>query len=196
MSDKLNSVVVVAPVAAPGRFGASPQRNPGNPEVQGATQSQGTDQTQVAKSSSLFDLSADDVVTLQSLQAQDTLQTGPGKPPAQSTSQAQAQAQATLYAAKAAAQSNVPGKGQSDSQTQSNSQVQQGSLEGAASTLSGYFSSLHPNVSFRVEQKSEGEVVVMVDSVSGKVLQTISGDEARQLASSLFGKTTSLPQTA
>lgn len=182
MSDKVSSVVAIAPVAAPGRLGAFVPPGHDNSSGQGPAPPD--------RSGSLSLPNTADVVTLQSLQAQDTLQTGPGKSPTQSVSQAQAQA--ALYAAKAAAQA----QSQAQAKSQDRQQNQQGSLQQAADTLGSYFSDIHPDVGFRVEQQSSGMVVVMVNSTDGRVLQTISGDEARQLASSLFGRSALSKQTA
>ncbi len=182
MSDKVSAVVSIAPAAAPGRVGAFVQ--PGS----GAANAQNPDQAQGVKNPSTSGAASTDLVTLQSLQAEHTLQTGPGKSPTQSVSQAQAQE--TLYAAEAAAQA------QAKAQVQEQQQNQEHGVQQAASTLSNYFSGMHPDVSFRVEQQNGGMVVVMVNSLDGKVLQTISGDEAKQLATSLFGKSSVLPQTA
>jgi uncharacterized FlaG/YvyC family protein len=193
MSDIVSSVLSIAPVAAPGRVSAFVQ--PGS----GSAGEQGPNQDRDVKKPSISVPNSTDVVSLQSLQAEDTLQTGPGKAPTASVAQAQAQAQAALYAAKAAAQaqqSEAAAKAQQSEAQQKAQDNQQGSTQQAVGTLSSYFSNIHPDVSFRVEQQAGREVVLMVNSTDGKVLQTISGDEARILASSLFGKSAPAAQKA
>ena len=156
MSDIVTSVASIAPVAAPGRVAAFVQPGSGTAAQQGSSQNQGVKNQPISVPSTA------DVVSLQSLQAQDTLQTGPGKTPTQSVSQAEAQA--ALYAAKAVAQAQA--KAQADANSQSK---QQDSVKEAANTLSSYFSDIHPDVNFRVEQSETPR------QVSGRKWRVVKG---------------------
>ena len=175
MSDKVASVVAIAPVAASGRVNAFVQPGSGSSDQQTKGEAQ-TPQLQNTRQ-------LEDVVTLQSATSEQ------GPPAAESVASPSA-SQSAAQSALVAAETHAAAKAQAQSEQQ-----KQQSLQAAAQTLSSYFSDMHPDVNFRVEQQASGMVVLMVNSLDGKVLQTIGGDEAKQLASSLFGSA-SLPQTA
>jgi uncharacterized FlaG/YvyC family protein len=179
MSDKVSAVISPAPVAAPVRPVSLAQPGTSTPSV-GASGSQAA--AAVPEASKL-----QDVVKLQSLETRQAESTTV-KPPPQSASQAESQV--ALAVAEATARAKAQAEVQAQQQDQSQTSVQH-----AAATLTSYFSNIHPDVNFRVEQQATGMVVLMVNNVDGKVLQTIPGDEAKQLAASLFGSASILPQT-
>ena len=175
MSDKVASVIAPVPVAAPGRVNAFVQPGAGG-QNNGARSQQ-----QAGNAQGVGDLQ-DDVVTLQS-----------GDP---ASAQASAEAgtashQAPELQAQAAAEAAARIRAQIESESR---QKGEQSLQDAASTLDSYFSQVHPDVNFRLDQQAGGMVVLVVDSLNGKVLQAIPGDEARQLAKSLFGSASLLPK--
>src|SRR5689334_7953768 len=138
MSDKVASVVAIAPVAAPGR---------GNPFVQaGSGSSNQNPKNQPQEAGPQAPVRRQDLVSLQSLEVEQA-QSTPVRPPTQSVSQAESQA--ALQAAEATAQA------QAEEQSR---QQNQSSLHDVANTLSSYFSDVHPDVNFRVEQQASGMV--------------------------------------